>query len=225
MNELKTRPTEVLTQMANYSPVQVERKFEMYNKALEELDSLNRSRAFYMYEYSGDDRAAHLHKVEEIINKIEVYIENLSPPRSIGQLARENAEMTIDMLALMINDLRMYMIVDRMITNNGILNLCQFILATYPSLTLEEIAVCFSQSKKGLYGEDYQRLDGAVIMRWLKRYVEDKQERLASKHYADEVQWKAGNDVGRSVRGENLKIFLAKATGATLLHAEQQRKK
>lgn len=211
--------------MAKYSPAQVERRFEAYERASEELDSLKRSELFFAQEYVGEDRDDHLAEVRKMIGQMEGVMSGLSAPRPVGQLNRENTEMTLDMLGLMVNDLRRYMILDRMITDSGIESLCPLIVVTYPSLTLEEIAVCFSQAKKGFYGEDYQRLDGTTIMKWLRLYVEEKRERLASKRYASEVQHKAGKDVGRVERGDSLKVFLAKAAGAAIIHAESKEKK
>ncbi|SMG35672.1 hypothetical protein SAMN05660862_2537 [Sphingobacterium psychroaquaticum] len=225
MIALREKPTETLAKIAKYTPWQVERKFEAYLRASEELDSLQSSERYFEKEYPGNDRDKHLAEIRKMIGQMESIIAGLSCPRTIGRLCRENMEMTIDFISLLVNDLRRYLILDRMITDSGIQVLSNLIVSTYPALTLEEIAVCFAQAKKGFYGEDYQRLDGSTVMKWLRLYIEDKHERLANKHYSNEVQYKAGKEMGRSERGESLKVFLDKATGAVLLMQANSEKK
>lgn len=109
-----------------------------------------------------------------MIGQLELLLVEESAPCSIGVLNRENEDALNTSLALMVNDLRKYFILDRMITNDGILTLFPMLVVTYPSLTLEEIAVCFCNAKKGKYGEDFQRMDGSTIMKWIRLYYEDK---------------------------------------------------
>lgn len=211
--------------MAKYTPTQVDRKFEAYRTAADQLDDLKRSERFFEKEYNGEDRDKHLAEVKKMIGQMETLISGLSAPKSIGILSRENSEYSEKVLALMVNDLRKYFILDRMITKEGILSLVPMIIATYPQLTFEEIAVCFCQAKKGFYGEDFQRMDGSTIMKWLKQYMEEKQQRIANNQYSKEVQYKAGKDVGRTEQGESLEVFLNKATGASLVIQGNQTKK
>lgn len=203
--------------MAKYTPAQIDRTFEAYRMAADQLDSLRRSERYFEEDYIGEDRDEHLSQVKKMVGQMEELIAGMSPPKSIGLLWRENKEYSEKVLAIMINDLRKYFILDRMITKEGILSLVPMIISTYPHLTFEEIAVCFCQAKKGFYGEDFQRMDGSTIMKWLKLYVEEKQIRLANKEYSKEVQYKAGKDIGRAERGESLEVFLKKATGAALI--------
>lgn len=213
-----------MAQMARYTPNQVERKFEAYRVAENQLDDLKRSERFFEKEFTGEDKEKHLTEVKKMITQMEMMMDGLSAPKSIGLLHRENADATIKTLCLMINDLRKYFILDRMITQSGILDLAPMIIVTYPSLTLEEIAICLCQAKKGFYGEDFQRMDGSTIMKWIKLYVEEKQIRLANKEYTREVQYKAGSDIGRSERGESLQVFLNKAIGASLVIGDKKKR-
>lgn len=223
MQQLDANPDKAMAQMARYSIYQVEQKYEAHREVLDQLDSLKRSESFYLNEYNGDDVFMHLSNVRTLISQQESLLACTTAPRTIGQLSRENNDKTNKVLMLMVNDLRKYFILDRMISNDGIVSLAPMIIATYPSLTLEEIAVCFCNAKKGFYGEDFQRMDGATIMKWLRLFVEDKQQRLADKAYSKEVQYKAGQNEGRTERGESMEIFLKKATGAALV-VEAQKK-
>lgn len=209
--------------MARYTPAQVEQKFDAYKAATDRLDSLKRSESYFDTEYTGDDRDKHLLAVRQMIVQMEGLLAGMSAPKPIGQLHRENPEMTVDILALMVNDLRKYFIVDRMITDSGIESLCPLIVVTYPSLTLEEIALCFCQAKKGFYGEDFQRLDGSTIMKWLRIYCEDRAQRLMNKQYTKEVGHKAGKDIGRTEISVSMREGLIRAQAA--LEIEKARRK
>lgn len=217
MQQLSVDPAMTMAQMARYSVSQVEGKFEAWQRVNDQLDSLRRSEVFFVSEYVGDDKDDHLAEIRKMIGQAELLLVNTTPPRSIGQLNRENEIDTNKAIALMVNDLRKYFILDRMITGDGILSLVPMIIVTYPSLTMEELAVCFCNAKKGLYGEDFQRMDGSTIMKWIRLFMEDKVARLANKQYTKEVQYKAGKDVGRTERGESIEVMLKKATGAVLV--------
>ncbi|AIM38286.1 hypothetical protein KO02_17540 [Sphingobacterium sp. ML3W] len=224
MQNLNNNTAVTMAQMAKYSPNHVERKFEAYRVASEQLDDLKRSERFFDKEFKGDDRETHLAEVRNMIDQMELMLDGLTAPKSIGILNRENSEAVVKTLCLMVNDLRKYFILDRMITKDGILALAPMIIVTHSSLTLEEIAICFCNAKKGFYGEDFQRMDGSTIMKWLKLYVEEKQFRSADKEYTKECNFKAGQDVGRVERGDSMEVLLKKATGAALVMKDMQRK-
>ena len=225
MMSLEKDSAATMVKMARYTPAQIERRFEAWQRMSEDLDSLKRSESFFLNEYVGEDKEKYLVEISKMIAQTELLLSTASEPKSIGQLNRENEKATFSAICMMINDLTRFFILDKMITKERIKSLAPMIISTYPSLTLEEIAVCFCNAKKGLYGEDYQRMDGSTIMKWLRLYVEDKQDRLANKQYTKEVQYKSGKDVGRSERSESLKVFLRKASAAVVLDRDLKGKK
>lgn len=56
------------------------------------------------------------------------------------------------------------------------------------NLKPEDFKVCFENAKKGIYGENYNRIDGQVIFKWLYRYCNDKAdyaENISIKEHAE----------------------------------------
>lgn len=57
------------------------------------------------------------------------------------------------------------------------------IIEEYPYMKTDDFKLCFKNAMKMKYGENYNRIDGSVIMRWLKEY---NKERCA---VADNQSW------------------------------------
>jgi len=54
------------------------------------------------------------------------------------------------------------------------------IMQDYYMLTLADINLVFTRAKKGYYGEMYDRLDGAIILSWFRKYFEERCQEAAS---------------------------------------------
>ena len=192
-----------MAQMAKYTPVAVERRFEQHSHILDTLDTTDRSLR-YFYEYEGKDKAKHIVSLKKQYDLLCKWLEKTTAPKSVSALAKENTEAVVDHIVMMIMEVKKFFMVDRSITTDASFQVAHLIVSEFPFLTLEEICVCFNQARKGYYGEDYQRLDGPTIMKWLQSYVRERQARLAEKEYAKRVQYSAGNDRGRyDVKGDN----------------------
>lgn len=48
------------------------------------------------------------------------------------------------------------------------------IIEEYPYFKIDDLKLVFRNAMKGRYGEIYNRLDGSVIMRWLKQYNQER---------------------------------------------------
>jgi hypothetical protein len=81
-------------------------------------------------------------------------------------------------LSLLLIDLIEYFDVATNMNGDRLKTLASLIAAEMGGLLLEDIALCFKNSKVALYGPVYNRLDGAVIMSWLQAYKKDKLTRL-----------------------------------------------
>lgn len=192
-----------MAQMAKYTPAMVERRFDEHRHILEALDTTDRSLR-YFYEYEGKDKAKNIVMLKRQLATLAEWLEKATTPKSLSALAKENSEAAVDHIVMMIMEIKKFWMVDRSITSEASYQVAHLIIAEFPFLTLEEICVCFNQACKGYYGEDYQRLDGPTIMKWMQNYTLDRQTRLAEKEFAKRVQYNAGNDRGRyDQKGDN----------------------
>jgi len=197
-----------LRQMAGVKPAVLEASQEQRKGLLSRLDSLQRSQKFFNEEYKGEDAAVHINKIADEVAKVSMAISELPEVLSIGQLCRQNPETVDDNIVLILNDLRLFFQVDNMISTDGLYSLCSIITAEYKSLSLEEIAICMNNAKLGNYGKVYNRLDGAIILGWLKQYVIEKQARIDDRNYTAEAHNKIGLNEGRTAHKDNSTLLL-----------------
>lgn len=197
-----------LRQMAGVKPAVLEATQEQRKGLLSRLDSLKRSQKFFTEEYKGEDAAEHINKIADEVAKVSMAISELPEVLSIGQLCRQSPETVDDNIVLILNDLRLFFQVDNMISTDGLYSLCSIITAEYKSLSLEEIAICMNNAKLGNYGKVYNRLDGAIILGWLKQYVIEKQARIDDRNYTAEAHAKIGLNEGRTAHKDNSTLLL-----------------
>ena len=193
-----------LRQIAQVKPAVFEASQEQRKGLVSRLDSLKRSAMFFLDDYRKHDRAALLMHILAEISEIENRLAIVPKAYSIGILCKKNPEKLDDNIVLILNDLRLFFQVDNMISTDGLYSLCGIITSEYKHLTLEEIAMCMNNAKLGNYGKLYNRLDGAIILGWLKQYTAEKQLRIDDRNYMAEANNKIGANEGRSTfKGDN----------------------
>lgn len=52
----------------------------------------------------------------------------------------------------------------------------KLIISEYYFLKPDDFRFCFDRAMKGYYGKIYNRLDGAIIMEWLNKYIDERAE-------------------------------------------------
>lgn len=72
------------------------------------------------------------------------------------------------------------------------------ILDEYWMLNLADINLVFQRAKKGHYGELYDRLDGAIILSWFRKYFEERCQSAESISMREHDQYKKSVDNTRS---------------------------
>lgn len=188
---LRENPEHAIAQFYRTSPESLDQSLASKRKLTETLDSLTRSEVYFKDFYLGDDREKYLTAINFEIEKVNQDLTLVPGMKSIGELFNSDPEGTKTSIALLVNDLRLFFQVDNMIGDRAILSLSSLIVFEFLNLTLEEICVCFNLAKKGEYGTAYNRLDGAVIMKWLKQYNAEKQQRIIERNYSKDVQYKS----------------------------------
>jgi len=192
-------------------------KKELLKQLESELDDLLRSKAFYEEEYKGKGKKGYLNAIKSTIEEKSNELTTLEYMPTIAELQRKEPEQLEDMLLLIINDLRLFFQVDNVISNEGLFSLLPIIIETYKSLTLEDLCICFLNAKKGIYGQIYNRLDGQVILGWLKVYNESRMEALSLKQQNQRLQHKSSIHDERKASPQDAREMLQKAKSAMLI--------
>lgn len=195
---LCNNPALTIARFSRYTPVKIEEISTNHRKCADRLDTLQSSKKFYLKDYKGAGKYLMLQQIVNEIKSISKELEDYPKPITMGEQSRLDLPLLETSLQLLINDLREFFQVDNMISTKAIINLCPLIIYEYPSLTLEEIAICFAQAKKGHYEQLYNRLDSAIIMGWIKQYNAEKLDRLRESNYVRDAHAKIGLNEGRS---------------------------
>ena len=125
-----------------------------------------------------------------MLNESKLITEIMSDHReikSIVRISREDPELILDEISLLIIGVQNFLDTKRKMDENGIVEVAGLILSEYPFLTLYEIAFCFKHGKIGKYGKIYDRLDGGILMEWIQKWdqrrtdlVVSEQERISN---------------------------------------------
>ena len=59
----------------------------------------------------------------------------------------------------------------------------EFIYEEYYFLNISDLNLCFKNGMKGKYGELYNRIDGQIILKWLREYEDERVEFAENRSY------------------------------------------
>lgn len=110
----------------------------------------------------------------------------------LNRLMHAMPEPTRFAIEYLVSDLADALKMNRTFSPNNNLEISQFIIEEFPTLSLEDIALCFKRIKKGTYGELYGTLNSQTIMKALRQYdaereAEIERENLALKTESDKA--------------------------------------
>jgi hypothetical protein len=108
--------------------------------------------------------------LKERISNLEIELSKTAYLPMLIELRRENEEELLDTLQLMILEIVKFHKTTELMTPAQIFETAFMVMDTFKGLTLEDVALCFYQAKRGQFGEIYNRIDGAVILNWLHGY-------------------------------------------------------
>ena len=109
-----------------------------------------------------------------------------TPPRTVSDvfysgmpamatLKKERGESTARaVLVLLVNDMLDFFNAGNDMNDTQVALTVDFILEEYPYMQADDIALCFRNAMKGKYGKLYNRIDGQIIMGWLREYNRER---------------------------------------------------
>ena len=112
-------------------------------------------------------------KVVRSLSQIDLINEIMKQDNQITSLfkrSREDHSLIIDEICLLILDLQKFFNTKIKLDEDQILDLSEMIVAEYQYLSIFDIAFCFKEGKFGRYGKVYDRLDGGILLGWIKEW-------------------------------------------------------
>ena len=95
----------------------------------------------------------------------------MSTPSIASIKKYKGADKTLVLIAHMIAELVDFFNVKNKMNEGQISLTSQLVLQEYYYLTIADFRLCFVNAMLGKYGEQYNRVDGAVVLKWLKLYA------------------------------------------------------
>lgn len=129
--------------------------------------------------------------IQKKLDEVQAELEKTPHFPTIAEL-RTNEQQLHEDLQLLIIQLSEFYNVGKEINGDQIVQLSILISESMPSLTLEDVALCFRAAQTGVYGQIYDRLDGGVIMGWLRKYEKERREMIHEMNQRQHVSQKAG---------------------------------
>lgn len=107
---------------------------------------------------------------------------------ALGMIAKELGEnQARAVVVIMISEIVDFFNSSNTMNDSQVATTTDLIIEEYPYFKIDDLKLCFRNAMKGRYGEIYNRLDGSVIMNWLKQY---NQERCAKADIASYNEYK-----------------------------------
>ena len=82
------------------------------------------------------------------------------------------------------------------------------ITETYPYYSLDDFKLFFKNAKRGMYSDVYGRIDGSVIMMWLRKYDLNRAEEAKSISIRSQEAFKKNADTESLVKGTTYEEYI-----------------
>ena len=94
---------------------------------------------------------------------------------ALATLKKERGEAKArSVLVLIVNDMLDFFNAAGDMNDTQVAMTVDFILEEYPYMQADDITLCFRNAMKGKYGKLYNRIDGQIIMGWLREYNRER---------------------------------------------------
>lgn len=96
------------------------------------------------------------------------------------------------LIVIMVGDLVRFFNVGKSMNAVQIAQTSDLIFDEYFYFNIEDFKLCFNLVKKGYFGQVYDRIDGQVILNWLRTYSNDRADNCFDANYNQHLGVKAG---------------------------------
>lgn len=141
-----------------------------------QLESLRNSYRYFKKTKGIKDRIKHMATLRKMGVELSKQLADVPVYPTLFELRKENEDEMDRILCLQILALVDYHTTTEIMSKAMVQEVATRIAYQFGGLTLEDVALCFHQVKNGLMGKVYNRVDAAVIMSWLHKYLKDVQE-------------------------------------------------
>ena len=106
---------------------------------------------------------------------------------ALATLKKERGEATARaVLVLILNDMLDFFNAGNDMNDTQVALTVNFILEEYPYMQADDITLCFRNAMKGKYGKLYNRIDGQIIMGWLREYNRERCTMASEQSYNEQ---------------------------------------
>ncbi len=123
---------------------------------------------------------------------VDLVLAENNQQKSLILLSKEDHTLLIDEICLLIIDLQKFFDTKRSMDEEQILEIAEMIVGEYRNLYVLDLAFCFKQGKLGKYGKVYDRLDGGIILDWVREWDKKRVEMIIDRRESEHSSTKLG---------------------------------
>jgi hypothetical protein len=143
-------------------------------------------------------------------NTGELTIQTTSSSKCLAYIRKNEGENVVKLiLSSAIDQLQTYFSLDRVMTPYQIQMTIDLIEETFYYFSPDDFRACFRGAMSGKYGKIYNRLDGAVIMEWLRMYDVEKTELVVQEQMQKKKELSAHDVMSTDSFNEAMKKLMA----------------
>lgn len=139
---------------------------------------------------------------------VDLVLSEDNQQKSLILLSKEDHTLLIDEICLLIIDLQKFFDTKRSMDEEQIVEIAEMIVGEYRNLYVLDLAFCFKQGKLGKYGKVYDRLDGGIILDWVREWDKKRVEMIIDRRESEHRQHKSWGGGGSRSSSETLKNYL-----------------
>lgn len=107
----------------------------------------------------------------------------------------ESSEIAVKaLLSLLLIDTLDFLNVGKTMSDKQVAQTVDLILEDYSVYKIDYFVLCFNKAKKGYYGKLYDRVDGQIILDWLRQYDLDYQLEIENERVNEKKRLDRGDD-------------------------------
>lgn len=166
-------------------------------QARAETDRLESELTYWRGRYRRETDPERRQLIKQRGEAVSSYLQTVPQFPPLRALAQHDELSARDEIALLIIWLLEQLNISNTLSEAQIESISALILEEFGWLRLEDLAIVMRSAIKGEYGLIYNRLDGAIILDWLRRYAEALMERRHLEKVEAHMRSKERNDATR----------------------------
>ena len=137
------------------------------------------------------DKEQMLQEIEQKAQTIKDQLAEIPNYLSIAEMDKEEPDRLRARVLVMVNNLANFLNIGKNIHEMQLQEIVETLCQEAKGLVLEDLLKMLHLAKTGYYGDIYDRLDGALILSWLRKYKEERRQRIMARNQSQKAAYQS----------------------------------